>query len=107
MNHHLREWCRECCCFEVVINKSVDRLCPFQNDVRAVVCVIGDELTVEGKAFLLQHSHGDFDAGITQLLDAASLHLGKRVDAANHHSSDAFADNQVGAWRSAAVMAAW
>ena len=62
---------------EVVVHISVCGLCPFESDERAALLVEGDEAAVQPSAFLLQHAHRHFYAGVTQLLYAASVHLGE------------------------------
>lgn len=41
--------------------------------------IISDEALVEFETFLLQYAHRHFDASLADFLNAAPLHLGKRI----------------------------
>ena len=88
----------------VVVEERVCGLRPFQDDIRSVEAVKGEETAVEPLALPLQHAYGDLDAGLTDALDATSLHLRKRVYTAHHHTLHAFPDNQIATGRSLAIV---
>ena len=64
----------------------------------------GDETLVQFEAFCLQNTYCYLDSCLTNLLDATSLHLGKRIHAATDTSLHAFSYDKVGARRRLAIM---
>ena len=96
MAEHAGEVCRDGERFAVVVNQSVGRLCPFQDDVRPVLAVEGEEATVQFAALLFEHANLHLDTCLPQFADAAALHLGKLVDAAHDDAAHTFLNNQVG-----------
>ena len=91
---------------EVLVNETVSRPCPLQDDVRAVLTVEREEASVEPLALLFQDAYRDLDACIAQLTDATALHLAERVDTPHDTAPDTLTDNQVGTGRRLAVMGA-
>ena len=88
----------------MVVNETIGRLCPLQDDVRAVFRVVGEEASVQPLALLLQYAYSNLDAGLTNLLYAASLHFGKRVYATYNHPFDCLANDEVSARRRLAIV---
>ena len=68
--------------------------------------VEGDEALVEFETFLLQYAHRHFDASLADFLNAASLHLGKRIYTTADTSFHSFLYYEVGTRRGLAVMRA-
>ena len=89
---------------EMVINKAVGCLCPFQDDVRAVLGVIREETTVQPLAFLFQYPHCHLDTSLSDALNTPALHFGKGVDTAHDNTLHTLLDNQVGTRRCFPVM---
>lgn len=90
--------------FSVAVDETVGGLCPFQDDVRPIFLVKREKTTVQPPTFRLENAHRHVDAGVAQSFDAASLHLGERVDAAHDDAPDAFSDNQIAARRRFSVV---
>ena len=90
----------------VVVDEVVGGLRPLECDIWSVLLVEGDESAVEFAAFVVEDAHGDLYAGVAQLLDSASVHLGKGVDTSHHASLYTFLYYKVGARRSLAVVRA-
>ena len=51
---------------EIVVDKAVERLAPFQYDIGPVLGVEGDETAVQCPALLFEHPYGDIDARLAQ-----------------------------------------
>lgn len=90
--------------FSVAVDETVGGLRPFQDDVRPIFLVKREETTVQPPTFRLEHAHRHVDASVAQSFDAASLHLGERVDATHDDAPDTFSDNQIAARRRFPVM---
>ena len=58
--------------------------------------VIGEETAVQGLALGFEYTHRHINAGLLQLPDATSLHLGEGIDTAHHYALYTFFHNQVG-----------
>ena len=89
-----------------VVKKAICGLRPFQDDVRTLMGVEGDEALVEFETFRLQNAYCYFDACLANLADAAALNLGKGIYAAADASLYSFSYYQIGARRRLAVMRA-
>ena len=63
-----------------------------------------EESLVQFVAFLLKHSHSDFDASLTQFSDSVAMHFGKGVHTAHYRPLHPLPDNEVGTWRCLAVV---
>ena len=101
---HLGEWRRNRHALKIIIQKAIRRLRPFQDDVWSLMGIEGDETLVQFEAFRLQNTHRYFNASLTNLLDATSLHLGKRIHAATDASLHTFSYDKVGTRRRLAIM---
>ena len=66
--------------------------------------IISDEALVEFETFLLQYAHRHFDASLADFLNAAPLHLGKRIYTTADTSFHSFLYYKVGTRRRLAVM---
>ena len=86
------------------VNVTVGRLRPLQRHIGPLARMIGYEAAYQAAALLLQHPYSNLTAGIEQLPDAPSCHLGKRVLTADNHPGDAFLHQHVGAGRRLAIM---
>ena len=64
MGKHLGEVAGNLGGLEMVVEESVGRLCPFQDDVRALFAVIGEEAAVQCLTFRFQHSYFHLDTCI-------------------------------------------
>ena len=80
----------------MVIDKTVGRLCPFQDDVGPLFTVIGEKPAVQLLTFLLEHTYLHLDTRLTQLPDATTLHFREFIDTAHHHTLHTFLDDQIG-----------
>lgn len=60
-----------------VVKKAIRGLRPFQDDVRTLMGVKGDEALVEFETFRLQNAYSYFNACLANLADTAALNLGK------------------------------
>ena len=89
-----------------VVKKAIRRLRPFQDDVRALMGVEGDEALVEFETFRFENAYCYFDACLANLADTAALNLGKRINAAADASLYSFSYYQIGARRRLALMRA-
>lgn len=103
---HLGERRGEAGGMEVVVQKSVGRLGPFQNDIGAMERIDGKKTLVKLLTLLLQHTYRHVDARIAELADASALHLGKRVDASHHDTLDPLADDKIGTGWGLAIVGA-
>ena len=101
---HGGEGRRETCGMIVVVKEPVGRLCPLEQDVGPVLCVDGHEPAVQSLTLVFEHTHRHLYARLAQLGYAASVDLGKRIDAAHDHATHAFPHDEVGTWRRLAVM---
>ena len=89
-----------------VVKKAIRGLRPFQDDVRALMGVEGDEALVEFETFRFENTYCYFDACLANLADTAPLNLGKGINAAADASLYTFSYYQIGARRRLAVMRA-
>lgn len=89
-----------------VVKKAIRGLRPFQDDVRTLMGVKGDEALVEFETFRLQNAYSYFNACLANLADTAALNLGKGIYAAANASLYSFSYYQIGARRRLAVMRA-
>ena len=89
-----------------VVKKTIRGLRPFQDDVRALMGVEGDEALVEFETFRFENAYCYFDACFANFPDAAPLNLGKGIYAAANASLYSFSYYQIGARRRLAVMRA-
>lgn len=106
MGEHLGEVRGDLRGLEMVIDKSVGRLRPFQDDIRPMLSMECEETAVQGLTLCFAHTNLYLDACFLEFLDASSLHLGKLIDAANDHTPDPFLDDQVGTGRCLAIVGA-
>ena len=87
-----------------IIHKAVCRLCPFEDDIWPMLLVQTKEAFVQFAACSLFHANSHLYACIAELLHTSACHLRIRVKTSYHHTPNAFADNQVSAWRSLAIV---
>ena len=87
MGEHLREVVGNLHRFVLVIDKTIRRLRPFQDDIGAFLPMECEEATVQLFAFLLQDTHLNGDAGILEFLDTTTLYLSEFIDTAYDHPS--------------------
>lgn len=104
MGEHLREVVGNLHRFVLVIDKTIRRLRPFQDDIGAFFPMKCEETTVEGFAFFFKNTHLNLNAGILEFLDATTLHLGEFIDATYDYPSHTFPDDQVGTWGRLAIV---
>ena len=88
------------------IHISVCRLRPFQHHIRTVFLMQTQETLVQFAASGLFHTRHHLYSGFTEHTHAITRHLGIGVKRAHYYFSDTFLDNQFGARRRFAVMAA-
>ena len=79
----------------MVVDEAVGRLCPFQDDIGALLPMKCEKTAVQCLALGFKHTHFHRNAGIAQLLDTAPLHLGKGIDTAHDHSFHTFLNDQI------------
>jgi hypothetical protein len=88
------------------VKKAIRSLRPFQDDVRTLMSIEGDEALVEFETFRFENAYCYFDACLANLADTAALNLGKGIYAAANASLYSFSYYQIGARRRLAVMRA-
>ena len=96
MTEHLRKAIRNLHGLEIVVDETVGCLCPFQDDIGSLLTMVGKETAVQRLTFGFEHTHRHVDAGLLQLPDATSLHLGEGIDTTHHHALYTFLHDQVG-----------
>ena len=89
-----------------VVKKTIRGLRPFQDDVRALMGVEGNEALVEFETFRLQNAYCYLDSRLANFPDAAPLNLSKGIYTATYASLYSFSYYQIGARRRLAVMRA-
>ena len=62
---------------------------------------------VQGFTLIFQHSHRDVNSCLSQHFHSSSAHFFKWVEAAHHHSLDAFFYQELGAWWRFAIVRTW
>ena len=102
--NHLSEWCADAQLTGGKSYHSFARLRPFQRDERSLLTVISKEMAVKTLTFLLKYAYRHFYSCLANTTDAASLHLGKRIDGADNAASHAFLYNKLSTGRRLAVM---
>ena len=88
------------------IEEAVGGLCPFEDNVRAVVLMKTEETFVEFAALFLEHAYHHFDAGIAKHGNSFAGNQGVRIEHADDNAPYPFLDDQFGAWGRFAVMGA-
>ena len=107
MRKHLGKWRGNRHALIIIIQKTIRRLRPFQDDVWSLMGIEGDETLVLFEAFRLQNAYRYLDSCLSNLLDSPTLHLGKGIHAAADTSPYTFPDDQVGTRRRLAIMRTW
>ena len=87
-----------------MVDVSVLALCPFQRDVRSMLCVEGDETTVQPQTFLLQYTLANLYSCLAQHCDASSIDAGKGVATPYYNRGDMLVDDELGTRWSLAVV---
>ena len=59
----------------------------------------GEEPAVQPTALIFEYAYADTDACLADAFDAASLHLGKRIDSANNYPAHPLVHDEVAAGR--------
>ena len=62
VGEHLRLFVADLQGFPVVVDESIGGLCPFEDNVRTVLTMIGEETAVQPLAFLFEYADSDIDA---------------------------------------------
>jgi len=89
---------------EVVVNKSVGRLRPLQDDIGPMFGVVSKEAPVQPLAFLRQHTHGNLYTSLSQHIHPPAVYFGKGIDTTYYHPPYTFFDNQFRTGRSLPVV---
>lgn len=80
---------------EMIVDKTIGCLGPFQDDIRALFTMECEETTVQIHTFLLKHTHFHLDSSFPYLADTTALDLCKRIHTAYHHAAYTFFNDQV------------
>ena len=86
MGEHLRLLIANLKGMSTIVDKTIGSLCPLQDNVRAMLGMIGEETTVQPLALLFQNTHSHLNACLANLCDTPTLHFSKRVDATHDNS---------------------
>ena len=96
MGEHLGEVVGYLYRLEMIIDKTISRLSPFQDDIGALFTVKCKETVVQCLTFRFEHTDCYLNASLTQLSDAPALNLGKRIHTANNGTPHTFLNDQIG-----------
>ena len=96
MGEHLGEVVGYLYRLEMIIDKTISRLSPFQDDIGALLPMKSKETTVQSLTFLLKHAHFHLDTGISQFTDTPTFHLSKGIHTANNGTPHTFLNDQIG-----------
>jgi len=88
----------------MVVDKAIGRLGPFQDDIRTLLSMVGEESAVQSLTLSLEHTHFHLDACLAQLLDTTPLDLGKLIDTTNNYPLHTFLYDQISTRRCLAIM---
>ena len=92
---------------ELIVNKAIGGLGPFQNDIWALLAMKCEETTIQRLTFCFQYTNLHLNTSIMQFLNTPTLYFGKRIDTANHHTTYTFLNNKIGARRSLTIVRTW
>ena len=100
MGEHLRLLIADLQGMATIVDETVGSLRPLQDDVRAMLGMIGEETTIQPHALLFQNTHSHLDACLTNLSDAPTLHYSKGVDATHNNLFYPLTNNEISTrWR--------
>ena len=104
VTEHLRERCGECKWFEVLVDKPVERLCPFQDDIRAMLLIECHKAAIQFSTFILKYTHSNLNTRIAQFPYSTSRYLGKGVNTSHDNPLHTLAHYKVGTRRCLAIV---
>jgi hypothetical protein len=104
VGEHLGERVRDLHRLEVIIDETISRLGPFQDNIGPFFAMECEETAIQGLAFFLEYTHFDLDASLSKLADASTLNFCEFIDATYHHATYTFLNNQVSTRRRFAIM---
>ncbi len=96
MGEHLRKVTGDLYWLEMIVKESIGRLGPFQNDIRSFFPMECEESAIQMLTFLLQHTHLDLNASLTEFSNASPLNFSEFIDATYNHTPYTFLYNKVG-----------
>ena len=106
MNKHLRIRSRHSQRFISIIEIPVCRLTPFQQDIRTLKSIEGEETLIESFALLLKNPHLNINTGIFQFSYSVAVHFCKGVYASHNSPFHTFLYYKVSTWRCLAIVGA-
>jgi hypothetical protein len=104
VGEHLGEFIRDLYRLEVIVDETISRLGPFQDDIGSFFAMECEETTIQGLAFFLEYTHLYLDASLAKLADASTLNFCEFIDATYYYAMHTFLNNQVSTRRRFAIM---
>ena len=104
MRQHLRKAVGNLHGLEMIVDKAIGCLRPFQDDIGALLTMECEESSIQFLTLGFENSHFHLDSCLTQFLDTTALYFGKLIDTAYNHPLHSFLDDQVGTRRCLTIM---